>query len=94
MDRCGEYLSCASRIGKHRYGEYAKAAVEETPGVFPDERRWVARLRVRGETMGEGYGPTPEYAARLLAEDLAEPVSRRHAGDRAVLDDVAHAGIG
>lgn len=94
MDSCGEYLQVASRLAKRRFGNRATVGVSERGSTFPADVRWVARAWLRDEVVAEGAATCPEDAARRLGEDLAEPMTRQVANDRALLDGAARAGIG
>lgn len=93
MDRTGQFLQVASVAAKRRYGARAGVTIEEKV-AFPDEHRWCAQVRQRGDVLESRGGCSPEDAARRLADALVGVVAEVHAADRALLDGAALAGLG
>ena len=93
MDRTGQFLLVASAAAKRRYGERAGVTIEEKVS-FPDQHRWSAQVRQRGDTLLSRGAASPEDAARLLANALVYDVAVEHAADGALLDGAALAGLG
>lgn len=67
-----EYMRVASAGAKSIYGDKATIAVEESSICTPENVRWRAFVKVRGEVVTSKRGPQCSDVVRALAKELAE----------------------